>query len=594
MERTFAAAVSASSHASTSAVTAVARETPASPFAQLLRHSRFATYDPLIKKTYYSPKQFVQRGYWGLKRPITQRKKNSFITIKQWEARQHYVEWNNSEDEVRFIRRMEELDVRPGAAQDTKWVQMLGPARNLWLVDSEFSPHNWAAPVETKAGETAEETADADTEATKAEETAGETADADTEATKAEETAEETADAETEATKTEDVQEKVEMQPEVEDTIPISSLGGKGRHAYGKKMTTTRRAPTAVIPNAEAMSPAEFKRYLARLRSIRPAFKEYLAREAIRQEEEKKQAEADRERRMANGQQPIAEGSSPRSLETPLANRNLLQVAQITHGPYHRLFLAEHTETEYNTTSKIQPQPHRNAALMYSHPSKLETLFRTKSKPGIVLTEYAATGRFRNDDAHAPYTVASFAGIAATLTRKDNGDRAPLMNPTVERENWPNAVAEMRPVMNKPLMVFSVPRVVGQDPEGLEGTRLSLAVTVKPGFDDPQRKNPFVPGSRLYVAVDNMEADMSRGSNGLDMMNPARGSNATANGATPMSSLTNPPKYVAPAPFYAGTPSATFQTPQQLKNNAATLSTLKSLLGPNTAGGGDEVHDDEL
>ncbi|KAJ7286440.1 hypothetical protein C8J57DRAFT_663941 [Mycena rebaudengoi] len=87
MERALAAAANASSHASTSALAACSRASPdvippASLFAQLLRNSRFAAYDPQIRRTYYSPKQFAQRGYWGLKRPIAQRKKNSFITYK--------------------------------------------------------------------------------------------------------------------------------------------------------------------------------------------------------------------------------------------------------------------------------------------------------------------------------------------------------------------------------------------------------------------------------------------------------------------------------------------------------------------------------
>src|ERR1700753_3240365 len=128
MKQEIAAAANASSHASTSALTLAARDAaPTSPFAQLLRNSRFATFDPSIRKTYYSPKQFVERGYWGLKRPITQRKKNSFITIKKWETRQHYVEWDNAEGQVRFSRRMEELNVRPAARFQSAWAMQMGP-----------------------------------------------------------------------------------------------------------------------------------------------------------------------------------------------------------------------------------------------------------------------------------------------------------------------------------------------------------------------------------------------------------------------------------------------------------------------------------
>ncbi|KAJ7706913.1 hypothetical protein B0H17DRAFT_861108, partial [Mycena rosella] len=384
---------------------------PASPFAQLLRQSRFATFDPQIRKTYYSPKSFVERGYWGLKRPITQRKKNSFITIKQWEARQHYTEWDNAEDEVRFIRRMEELDIRPGGTATSRWAMTLGPARSTWLVDSEFAPHKWEPAATEKAP--------------------------------------------------------------AEGPILLSELGERGPKEYGvhgtdrtmvARATATLRTPTSVIPNVASMTSRQFERYLAKLRAMRPAFAEYLAVEGAR-------------RQALDVEDP----------DSPLAGRKLLEIAQRRHTPYHRLFLAERTEAEYTRTAKIQPQPHRAAALLYSHPSALDTFFRTAPKPGIVLDISQATGRFSDRAAGrepSPY-IAAFAGLAAVLPRRRAAGKEPLMNGAVERERWPNAVTELRPTA---LGLTGVPRVVGPDPEGLRrGVRVELSVTAERGVDNPHR-----------------------------------------------------------------------------------------------------------
>ncbi|KAF7363982.1 hypothetical protein MSAN_01056800 [Mycena sanguinolenta] len=455
------AAANASSHASTSAITTVkAAPAAASPFAQLLRSSKFATYDPQIRQTYYSPQQFVERGYWGLKRPITQRKKNSFITVKQWETRQHYIEWDNAEDQVRFIRRVEELNVRPGLQANAKWAQQLGPAKSTWLVDSEFSPHAWDAPAEGQKGE---ET-------------------------------------------TEEAQEAEEDVPEPPEQIPIGGLGKQGPGRYGGNATRDvtavpslaqdgkqqyRRPPAGVIPNVASMSPAAFERYLEKLRRIRPAFKDYLARE----EERQKKLREERDLRAQQTTQAVAH-----SLEPQIAGKSLMEVAQIPDSSFHLFFIAEHTKSEYQSTAtnRIQPQPHRNGALMYTHPSTLDSLFHNKPKPGIILDNATmSAGRFAqmND---LKYVVA-FAGFAAHLDAHEAfvKGKIPLMDPGVKVDNWPKAIAEMRPVTWSAMALRNVPRVVGADPdEGLSGVKVDLTVTMARAFDDPRRKNPHVPGSR--------------------------------------------------------------------------------------------------
>jgi hypothetical protein len=533
-----AAAANASSHASTSALTTTVKaavEPAASPFAQLLRGSRFATYDPQIRKTYYSPKQFVERGYWGLKRPITQRKKNSFITVTQWETRQHYVEWDNAEDQVRFVRRIEELNVRPGAQDHVNWVRQLGSAKNEWLVDSEFAPHSW--PVAPAKGE---------------------------------ETIEQTA-------------------REPSQHIAFNDLGNKGSGAYGARRTVTlnpgvsgatgrqqsSKPSAAVIPNVASMSPAAFERYLEKLRRLRPAFKQYLER---KEEEQKKE---NTEREIYRAQNPGKAVAN--SLEPQIAGKSLLSLAQVQDGPYHRLFIAQHTESEYQTTNRIQPQPHRNGALMYSHPSMLDSLFHNKMKPGIVLSVEKSAGRWTEETEKERF-VTSFAGVAALVDTADAFDKVPLMNPGVDVENWPMAVAEMRPVTRSALGVVDVPRVVGRYADrGLRGTRIRLDVTVQRGFDDPRRKNPHVPGSRKYVALEGLDTPREGASRSTRTGLPP------AAAPRPLQSLKNPPARTSTPSI----PSIMFQQEitQSQEVNQHTLARLQNILGPTSK---PEPRDDEM
>ncbi|KAJ6526286.1 hypothetical protein DFH09DRAFT_1371721 [Mycena vulgaris] len=529
MERALATAA----NASTSALTAAGREiSPASPFAQLLRQSRFATYDPQIRKTYYSPRQFVERGYWGLKRPITQRKKNSFLTIKQWEARQHYVEWDNSEDEVRFIRRMEELDMHPGMRLYSPWAQTLGPAKRTWLIDSEFCPRQWE-PVE------------ADKEA----------------AVMLEE--EQVMLEEQQAMLEEEyaMQKEAVEQEEGEGTeVWLDSLGKRGRTGYGKQ--GLRRTPNSVIPNVHSMSPGQFERYLAKLRTLRPVFAAYIERESERQKENAKAGKA-----------------------APLAGKTLAQIARLPSANVHRIFLAQHTEAEYASTSKIQPQPHRTGAFLYHHPTALDTLFRTASKPGIVLQVKNTTGRFADrmrDKQQSSDYVVSFAGIAATLPRGQAEGKTPLMDPAAERERWPTAVAEMRPTR---LALERVPRVVGPGAQGLRGVRVELDVTAKRGFDDPGRPNPYLPGSRMYVAIESVDqprgADIAR-----KPAESAARARLVGNAPIKVNAAYVPP----PTPV---DPLGVSMSARERERNATTLGLLQNLLGA-AAKQNDKVGDHEL
>ncbi|KAF5386741.1 hypothetical protein D9615_001530 [Tricholomella constricta] len=199
---------------------------PASPFAELLRRSKFATYDPAIRQTYSAAPANAHRGDWGLKRPIALRRKNAFISLTSFEHAAHFTEWNHAENQVRFIRRIEEMGVKPETMVGTPWHKSLGKAKTDLLLDSEFCP-----------GESSEITVN---------------------------------------------QEDATAKPTM---VNFNSLGNKGPGAYGAQRAEPRKAKkwdnmeVFVTANVDAMSKRDFERYLARLRNLRPAFQEHINRQ---------------------------------------------------------------------------------------------------------------------------------------------------------------------------------------------------------------------------------------------------------------------------------------------------------------------------
>jgi hypothetical protein len=247
--------------------------------------------------------------------------------------------------------------------------------------------------------------------------------------------------------------------------------------------------------------------------------------------------------------------------------------------------LAHLTESEYKSTSKIQPQVHRNGALIYSHPSMLGPLFYTKPKPGIVL-QWEDSGRFTADK---PQLLAAFAGVTAVLDPHDGEGLEPLMKEgSVDREMWPLAVAEFRPITKDALSLRAVPRVVGRDlDEGLSGVYMELDVSAD--RDKPSRENPYFPGTREYIALEGADLE--------DLEKPRGGSSRTAAGSAPaptppLRSLKNSPIAVG---IQAQSSLYSITSNQQIQTNKETLSVLQNLLSSSgTRKADDKVGDQEL
>ncbi|KIM86267.1 hypothetical protein PILCRDRAFT_816216 [Piloderma croceum F 1598] len=84
-----------------------------SPFATLLRRSKFATFDPSIAQVFTVHGGDAHRGNWGFKRPLAVRRRGATITVKSVDTGAQQTEWNSGENQAKFMKRYEELNVEP-------------------------------------------------------------------------------------------------------------------------------------------------------------------------------------------------------------------------------------------------------------------------------------------------------------------------------------------------------------------------------------------------------------------------------------------------------------------------------------------------
>lgn len=402
------------------AITAAAKKPPpSSPFAELLRRSKFAKYDPAIRQTYSSPPANAFRGDWGLKRPIALRRKNGYIALPEFESAAQYIPWNHAESQVRFVRRVEEMGAQPYTLGGTPWDKGLGKAKTQWLVDSEFCP-----------------------------------------------------------------EEGHELENQNRNAIDtrLGGLGLRGPGQYGMKSTRRLNKDSHVTPNIDAMSPKQFARYLKKLRELRPAFREHL--------------------------NTVAAKNNP-----GLAQKSMYDIARDPFAAYHRKFLAAHTAQLYGDlgSHKIEQQPHPNGGLMYSHPTPLDTLYKTKPQPGIVLqTIYDPHSERYNKHTIARKKenyIASFGGLTATLANGSAGGKKPLLDPHsekgVDQSRISQSIGNMRLAAVKGLTIERPPKVVGRVGQGLKAVRLKAAVVATDAsMNEFGKDNPHFPGTPEYNAMD--------------------------------------------------------------------------------------------
>ncbi|ESK90190.1 hypothetical protein Moror_7755 [Moniliophthora roreri MCA 2997] len=436
--------------ASSAVTKAVKVPPPTSPFAELLRRSRFATFDSNIRQTYSTPPDAARRGEWGLKRPLAIKRRNSFIAVPApFDSKAYYVDWSNAENEVRFVRRFEELEVSPQCKVSTPWHATLGSKNSAnWLVDSEFSLPEEGPEVEEINSPVAER-----------------------------------------------AEEKNKMKEELQDgSIPVSleGLGIKGPGNYG-----ARRQPPEwklhLVPNIHAMSPKAFEKYLRKLRELRPQFEEYV-KDAWEQEQK---IRAEKLNRQQQSQEPSARHT--RVSDAP----DLITSAQRREKEYHRHFLQHHTASQLSDpdSKAIEQRPHQTGGLMYARLSALHSHLYAQPQPGIVLQ-----GALRSRD-HSPHYIGSLAGMTPIIERPFWGGKTPLLNTNdaegIQRERLADSLAYMKVkpgsvIMEKPPKTVAPPR----NSMGLESAHISSEAIVVANRDgDFSVDNPYRPGTPMYSGL---------------------------------------------------------------------------------------------
>ena len=111
-----------------------------SPFACLLRRSKFASYDPTIGQVYTTYGGNAYRGNWGFKRPLALRKRDKFISVEAVDSPEQQTEWSPRESEARFIKRWEEVAPEPKVRE--AWDNHCTSSRPLHQTELAKEDHN--------------------------------------------------------------------------------------------------------------------------------------------------------------------------------------------------------------------------------------------------------------------------------------------------------------------------------------------------------------------------------------------------------------------------------------------------------------------
>ena len=205
------------------------------------------------------------------------------------------------------------------------------------------------------------------------------------------------------------------------------------------------------IPNLEAMTRKEFAQYLGKIRAGRNTFLEQrTAREQV---------------------------GAVTSYQLSNLSKSSTQ--------WHDLIATQFSQRRRSNprSREIEHLPHTSGGLSYAQYSPLQTFLMTKERKG----------RLADKDRYTTSYVASFAGMAGRVQRRNAGPGRPLV--------WedPNHTGE---VMIRPqkAVVKGWPIVVGKR-QGLKAAKLDLDLRV---WDEQAhfRSNPHLPGSPEYIAAE--------------------------------------------------------------------------------------------
>ncbi|KAG8954192.1 hypothetical protein FRC04_000413 [Tulasnella sp. 424] len=113
-----------------------------SQFAQLLKRSKFASFDPAISQIYTTYGGYAHRGDFGLKRPFppSARNKNPYVVVKAVDDSLGQTLWSTAQNQGRWIKRFDESGAGAEPAYKSAWGGR-GRVMDEWHLDSSFDQH---------------------------------------------------------------------------------------------------------------------------------------------------------------------------------------------------------------------------------------------------------------------------------------------------------------------------------------------------------------------------------------------------------------------------------------------------------------------
>jgi hypothetical protein len=373
-----------------------------SAFSTLLRHSKFASYDPAINQVYTSFGGYAHRGHWGTKRDLPPKRKhkvqdplvsssgsrgsarrNPVAFISALDSAEGQTEWTSAEKDVRWLRRLEELGSGTHLNDMSAWSKRVGGSggRAVGDVDSEFDSASSAQK--------------------------------------------------------------------------------------------TSQQMTSALPNTQAMSERQFKAYIAKLRSQRAEFHEFLQATGVGQE-----------------------GDEPRAVP-------MYAYAQLP-STNHTRFLAHMNQkaAAQPTSNTLTPVPHPSGGLDYLNPTPLMSqLLYPNPVKGRYIQPPDRNMKLALSLKYESTAIVSVAGYNAVLQQ---GESSALNRPIdwhklVERDFSQPVEQPSSEYRVESLELYEVPSVVGKSRQNIEGAEIKIRVRDWSKRLE-ERANPHRPGTFEYVA----------------------------------------------------------------------------------------------
>ncbi|KAG8716024.1 hypothetical protein FRC08_009928 [Ceratobasidium sp. 394] len=264
----------------------------------------------------------------------------------------------------------------------------------------------------------------------------------------------------------------------------VGSYKGKAIGAVDSEFDATSSAEkiglqtTSALPNTQAMSERRFQSYIARLRTQRQAFHEFL-----------------QDTRVGQTQNP----------------NDALQVVPMYHyaqGPSnsHTRFLA-HTNQKAAVqpdSRTLTPVPHPSGGFDYLNPSPLTSQLLYPNPPKGRYVENSSKMPLQSLSKYESTSIVSIASYNANLVASGSASQPITSQPIdwqklVERDFSQAAERTTSEYRVATLELHAVPRVVGQSRQNIEGAQIKIAVQDWSKHAESQ-PNPHRPGSFEYVS----------------------------------------------------------------------------------------------